>query len=73
VVTFATGLLKPRSVIKDVLSGAFSRTPQPSSTTPVYRLKDVTLEKKAELFQRFADRLGWPMKQPLLEETELLL
>ena len=61
------------SVIKDVLSGAFSRTPQPSSTTPVYRLKDVTLEKKAELFQRFADRLGWPMKQTLLEETELLL
>jgi hypothetical protein len=58
-------------VIKDVLSGVFSRIPQPDPTTPVYRLKDVTMEKKAELFQRFADKLGWPVFQAPVAEPLL--
>jgi hypothetical protein len=39
-------------VIKNILSGTFSRKPQTTSSTPVYRFKDVTVEKKRELFRR---------------------
>jgi methionyl-tRNA formyltransferase len=39
-------------VIQKVLSGTNSRSPQTASTTPTYRQKDVTVEKKRELFQR---------------------
>ena len=39
-------------VIKNILSGTFSRNPQTTPSTPVYRFKDVTVEKKRELFQR---------------------
>jgi folate-dependent phosphoribosylglycinamide formyltransferase PurN len=39
-------------VIKNILSGTFSRKPQATSSTPVYRFKDVTVEKKRELFRR---------------------
>jgi folate-dependent phosphoribosylglycinamide formyltransferase PurN len=39
-------------VIQKVLSGTNSRSPQPASTTPTYRHRDVTEEKKRELFQR---------------------
>ncbi len=39
-------------VIQKVLSGTNLRSPQTASTTPTYRHRDVTVEKKRELFQR---------------------
>jgi methionyl-tRNA formyltransferase len=39
-------------VIQNVLSEFCPRSPQTKSSTPVYRLRDVTVEKKRELFQR---------------------
>jgi folate-dependent phosphoribosylglycinamide formyltransferase PurN len=39
-------------VIRNILSGTFSRHRQDTPSTPAYRSKDVTLEKKRSLFQR---------------------
>jgi folate-dependent phosphoribosylglycinamide formyltransferase PurN len=39
-------------IIRNILSGRFARHRQDAPSTPTYRLRDVTLEKKRSLFER---------------------